>query len=105
MTITVSPIFLFNAERGEPEAAELWDGITDQQLGDWEGEWLPVQGSSETPSRRRRETPLAAKSALELAQENGSVAGNVGPSGIQHRLQRYDPRHDDRRHHNEAVSY
>jgi hypothetical protein len=41
MTITVSPIFLFNAERGEPEAAELWDGITDQQLGDWEGEWLP----------------------------------------------------------------
>ena len=41
MTITVSPIFLFNAERSEPEAAELWDGITDQQLGDWEGEWVP----------------------------------------------------------------
>jgi len=41
MTITVSPIFLFNAERGELEAAELWDGITEKQLGDWEGEWVP----------------------------------------------------------------
>jgi len=41
MTITISPIFLFNAERGDPEAAELWDGITEKQLGDWEGEWLP----------------------------------------------------------------
>jgi hypothetical protein len=41
MTVTVSPIFLFNAERGDSEAAELWDGITDQQLADWEGEWVP----------------------------------------------------------------
>lgn len=41
MSITVSPITLFNAERGEPEAAELWDGITEKQLGDWEGEWVP----------------------------------------------------------------
>lgn len=41
MTITISPVFLFNSERGEPEAAELWDGITEKQLGDWEGEWLP----------------------------------------------------------------
>ena len=41
MTIIVSPIFLFNVERREPEAAELWDGITNQQLADWEGEWVP----------------------------------------------------------------
>jgi len=41
MTITVSPIFLYNVVRGEQEAAELWDGITDKQLADWEGEWVP----------------------------------------------------------------
>jgi hypothetical protein len=41
MTATVTPIHLFNAERGEPEAAELWDAITEQQLVDWEGEWVP----------------------------------------------------------------
>ena len=41
MTVSVSPIFLFNAERGASEAAELWDKITDQQLADWEGEWVP----------------------------------------------------------------
>lgn len=41
MTITVSLVHLFNAQRGEPEAAELWDGITESQLRDWEGEWTP----------------------------------------------------------------
>src|SRR5687768_12007568 len=41
MTITVSPIALFNVHTGQPEAAELWDGITEKQLADWEGEWLP----------------------------------------------------------------
>lgn len=41
MSVTVSPIFLFNTERDEPEAGELWDAITEQQLADWEAEWLP----------------------------------------------------------------
>jgi hypothetical protein len=41
MTITVSPIYLLNAVTSEPETAELWDGITEKQLSDWEGEWLP----------------------------------------------------------------
>lgn len=41
MTVVITPIYLLNAERGEPEAAELWDGITEQQLTDWEGEWMP----------------------------------------------------------------
>jgi hypothetical protein len=41
MTITISPVVLFNVERGAAERAELWDGITEQQLVDWEGEWLP----------------------------------------------------------------
>ena len=40
MTVTVTPIFLMNAN-GEPEAAELWDAITEQQLADWEAEWVP----------------------------------------------------------------
>ena len=41
MTVTVSQVHLLNVERGEPEAAELWDAITEQQLADWEGEWVP----------------------------------------------------------------
>lgn len=41
MTVTVSPIFLYNAHTQSPEAGELWDGITESQLGDWEGEWVP----------------------------------------------------------------
>lgn len=41
MTVTVSPIALFSADRNAPEDAELWDAITEQQLLDWEGEWLP----------------------------------------------------------------
>ncbi len=41
MTITVSPVYLFNAVTKEADSAELWDGITEKQLGDWEGEWLP----------------------------------------------------------------
>jgi hypothetical protein len=41
MTVTVSPVYLFKVERGEAEAAELWDAITERQLSDWEGEWVP----------------------------------------------------------------
>ena len=41
MTMTISRVYLFNVEHGEPEEAELWDEITEQQLADWEGEWLP----------------------------------------------------------------
>lgn len=42
MTVTVSPVTLYNELRGQPEDAELWDGITDKQLADWEAEWLPA---------------------------------------------------------------
>jgi hypothetical protein len=41
MTISVSPIYLFDTLAGQPREAELWDGITEQQLTDWEGEWIP----------------------------------------------------------------
>ena len=41
MTTTISRVHLFNVERGEPEEAELWDAITERQLADWEGEWVP----------------------------------------------------------------
>ncbi len=39
--MTISRVHLFNVERDEPEEAELWDAITEQQLTDWEGEWMP----------------------------------------------------------------
>lgn len=41
MTVEISPIVLLNTARGEPEAAELWDAITDAQLADWEAGRLP----------------------------------------------------------------
>ena len=40
-TTTISRIHLLDVERGEPAKAELWDAITEQQLTDWEGEWVP----------------------------------------------------------------
>ena len=42
MTAAISEVHLFNVARGEPEAAELWDAITERQLADWEGEWMPA---------------------------------------------------------------
>lgn len=41
MTVTVFAVFLLNVKTGQAEAAELLDAITDRQLADWEGEWLP----------------------------------------------------------------
>lgn len=41
MTAAISPIALLNATSGKPEEAELWDAITEKQLGDWEAEWIP----------------------------------------------------------------
>ena len=42
MTAAISEVYLFNVARGESEAAELWDAITERQLADWEGEWMPA---------------------------------------------------------------
>jgi hypothetical protein len=42
MTAAVSLVFLLNVRTGQPEAAELWDAITDQQIADWEAEWGPA---------------------------------------------------------------
>ena len=41
MTLEVTEVHLFNVARGEAEVAELWHAITEQQLADWEGEWVP----------------------------------------------------------------
>ena len=41
MTVTKSPIFLLDVAQGQAESAELWDAITEEQLADWEGEWIP----------------------------------------------------------------
>ena len=41
MTAMFTEVHLCNVARSEPEAAELWHAITERQLADWEGEWLP----------------------------------------------------------------
>ena len=41
MTVSVTGVHLFNVARCEPEVAELWHGITERELADWEGEWMP----------------------------------------------------------------
>jgi hypothetical protein len=41
MTVTVSPVFLFNVELAKMESGLLLDAITDQQVADWEAEWMP----------------------------------------------------------------
>src|SRR5713101_458825 len=41
MTVTSSSVFLINVATGEPKPAQLLDAITEAQLADWEGEWLP----------------------------------------------------------------
>ena len=41
MTATVSEVHLLDARSGELKAAQLLDAITEQQLEDWEAEWLP----------------------------------------------------------------
>lgn len=41
MTAAPTAVYLFNVARKEPEAAELWPAITERQLADWEGEWMP----------------------------------------------------------------
>ena len=46
MRVGVSTVHLLDVSRNEPEAAELWDAITDRQLADWEGEWLPESRKS-----------------------------------------------------------
>lgn len=41
MTVTSSPVFLVNVATAMPEPGELLDAITEKQLADWEGEWVP----------------------------------------------------------------
>lgn len=54
MTTTIIRVHLFNVERGEPEEAELRDAITERQLADWEGEWLPELFKAMQRLRRAR---------------------------------------------------
>ena len=41
MTVEVTEVHLLDVASGEPVAAELWHVITEEQLADWEGEWVP----------------------------------------------------------------
>jgi len=39
MSVTISPAYLLDAATGEPQAAEVWDAITERQLADFESDW------------------------------------------------------------------
>ena len=41
MTVEVTEVHLLDVASGEPVAAQLWHVITEEQLADWEGEWVP----------------------------------------------------------------
>jgi len=41
MTVTISPIYLTNAQTGDVVEGELWDQITEKQMQDWEADWKP----------------------------------------------------------------
>lgn len=41
MSIEISPAFLVDAATGQQVPAELWHGISSQQLDDWEDHWAP----------------------------------------------------------------
>lgn len=40
-TPSIKEVALLDLASGTPVAAELWDAITDKNLGDWEAEWVP----------------------------------------------------------------
>ena len=86
MTVTV--IHLFNVARGESEPAELWDAITEQQLADWEGAWVPellqaVQRLSRAGVERKH---LPQSRRWNWRKKVVALQGDVGLSGLQHRL-------------------
>ena len=37
----VTEVYLYDVKRGVPASAELHDAITEQQLADWEDQWMP----------------------------------------------------------------
>lgn len=41
MTAEVTEVHLLDVASGEPVTAELWHAITEEQVADWEGEWVP----------------------------------------------------------------
>ena len=49
--MTISRVRLFNIERGGE--AELWEALTERQLADWEGEWVPELFKALQRLRRR----------------------------------------------------
>ncbi|WP_338499423.1 hypothetical protein [Delftia tsuruhatensis] len=42
MSVETSPVFLLDVSSGQPIAAALHDGITEQHLIDWEDQWVPA---------------------------------------------------------------
>ena len=42
MTVEIHPVHLFDVKRRESVEAELVYAIMEQQLADWEAEWIPA---------------------------------------------------------------
>ena len=66
MTVTSTEVHLLNVARGEPETAELWHAITERQLADWEGKWVPELFS---PPRYRGVGSILIRAAVALREE------------------------------------
>ena len=96
MTVTRSDVFLYDVATREMVDAELWDSITEQQLTDYEGEWLPELFKALQRLKRPRSSAgaLAAEPALGLASQDASAPGHARQSLIQCRLQGRHTGHD-----------
>ena len=106
MSVTASPVFLWNVERGEAEAAELWDAITEQQLADWEAEWIPELFKALQRLRRagvpRQAWPQSRH--WDWRKKTDRSDWNARASKLQHRLSWSDAGDDDCRQHDKARS-
>jgi hypothetical protein len=86
MTVDVSTIYLRDVATGESVEAELCDAIEQAQLDDWQTKWQPALLAvlQELARKGPAHLAVAAKLALELGAEDGSGAGPVGLSWVQH---------------------
>ncbi|MCY4230926.1 MAG: hypothetical protein OXF26_08660 [Alphaproteobacteria bacterium] len=88
MTAEATEVHLLDVASGEPVTAELWDAITEEQLADWEGEWVPELFRA---MQRLRRAAVALSEELKfhgrielhsLPQANGFYANTCGMTDL-----------------------
>ena len=88
MTVRVRQVYLGNVERGEPESAELWDAVTEQQLTDWEHAWMPELLKAikrlERTGVERRHWPQSRH--WDWRKKVEAIRGKLASPGLQHCL-------------------